>query len=132
MDTRQGGCLCGNVQFSVSGKIRGIGSCHCSKCRKVSGTNGNAVFIVALDRFSWISGENDTTAFAFPSGWSVTRCDTCGSPVPSSFDGRQVWVQAGLMDDPLDTDVKRHIFCASRADWDRESPDATQHDEYPA
>jgi hypothetical protein len=41
-----GHCLCGAVRFEVEGPIRGVGMCHCSKCRRVSGTNGNAQFIV--------------------------------------------------------------------------------------
>jgi len=132
MNERRGSCLCGKVRFSVAGEIRGVGSCHCSKCRKVSGGNGNAVFIVPMERLRWIAGEGDVKVFALADGWGVSRCRDCGSPVPSSFDGRQMWVHAGLMDDSLGTDVKRHIFCASRADWDRESPDATFHDEYPS
>ena len=128
---RKGSCLCGNVKFRVSGEIKGVGSCHCSQCRKVSGTNGNAVSIVPFDRFAWVAGESGTTSFAFPSGWGVTRCDNCGSPLPSSFDGKQFWVLAGLMDDPLNTEIKRHIFCASRADWDIESTSAKHYDAFP-
>ena len=41
-------------------------------------------------------------------------------------------VPAGLMDDDLGTDIKVHIFCGSRADWDRESPDAKHYEEWPA
>jgi hypothetical protein len=53
-------------------------------------------------------------------------------PVPDSYDGgRQMWIQAGLMDDSLDTDFKLHIFCGSRADWDRESPNAKHYNESP-
>jgi hypothetical protein len=43
----------------------------------------------------------------------------------------KMWVQAGLMDDPLETDLKRHIFCGSRADWDHDSAAVERHDEYP-
>ena len=130
MTTRQGSCLCGAIKFSVKGEIRGVGSCHCSKCRKVSGTNGNAVFLTPKDHFEWVL-DGDTQAFSFPSGWGVSRCKECGSPLPQSHDGQQYWVPAGLMDDPLETDIKQHIFCASRADWDSESPDARSYDEFP-
>lgn len=131
MEKRKGSCLCGNVKFKVIGDVRGVGSCHCSKCRKVSGTNGNAVFLVPVNDFEWIEGQENTDEFTFPNGWGVTRCSNCGSPLPASHDGKQFWVQAGLMDDPLDTDTKQHIFCASRADWDRESPNAKYFDEFP-
>ena len=126
---RHGSCLCGAVKFAVTGTIRGVGSCHCSKCRKVSGTNGNAIFLVPADRFEWVDGQDHTDNFAFPSGWGVTRCQDCGSPLPASHDGKLFWVPAGLMNDPLETDIKQHIFCGSRADWDKEAVDAQHFDE---
>ena len=108
-----------------------MGQCHCSQCRKVSGTNGNAIFLVGAKRFDWLSGGDHTEKFSLPSGWSVTRCQTCGSPLPRSYDGKQVWVTAGLMDDPIETDIQRHIFCGSRADWDTESPSSEGFEEFP-
>lgn len=132
MSSLKGSCLCGSMAFEVTGPIRGIGSCHCSKCRKVSGTNGNAQFVVRMGRFRWVHGERNMVAFKRADGWGPTRCKTCGSPVPDSYDnGEHMWVQAGLMDDPLETDLKWHIFCGSRADWDKDSADAEYHDEYP-
>src|SRR3546814_15152664 len=45
-----GSCLCGQICFVVEGKFGPAGQCHCSKCRKVSGTDGNAVFYTARNR----------------------------------------------------------------------------------
>ena len=129
--TKKGSCLCGAVAFSVSGDIRGVGQCHCSLCRKTSGTNGNAVFIVPNEAFAWLKGEDHQQTFAPKPTWSITRCKTCGSPLPSSYDGKQTWVIAGLMDDPLNAQVEMHIFCASRADWDVEADTAQSFDEFP-
>lgn len=131
MSALRGSCLCGVVQFEVSGPIRGIGSCHCSKCRKVSGASGNAQFIVPFDRFSWVQGEDRFKGFKLEDGWGPRRCEECGSPLPDTYDGERMWVPAGLMDDPLNTEVKLHIFCGSRADWDRESPTAQHFEEAP-
>ncbi len=130
-DRRTGSCLCGSTRFAVSGEIEGVGRCLCSKCRKVSGTNGNAVFIVTNDRFEWLEGEANTTKFAFASGWSVLRCGECGSPLPQSHDGKQTWVPAGLMDDDLMASVRMKIYVGSRADWDHESPHLLEFEEMP-
>lgn len=133
MSRLSGSCLCGAVKFDVEGPIRGVGSCHCSKCRKVSGTGGNAQFIVRASNFAWREGAGDVVTFKLPTGWGATRCKTCGSPVPNSYDGgKHMWVQAGLMNDALGTEIVQHIFCGSRADWDRESPDAKSYDQNPA
>lgn len=132
MDVRRGSCLCGRVTFSVTGPIRGgVGCCHCSKCRKVSGSNGNAQFIVPLEAFRWLGGETEVLRWRRPDGWGIDRCATCGSLLPASIDGARIWVPAGLMDDPLDTEMRVHIFCGSRADWDVESPQAQHFDAYP-
>ena len=128
---RAGSCLCGAVAFDVAGSIAGVGSCHCSKCRKVSGTAGNAQFIVRTARFRWLRGEDRIVKFKLPSGWGGSRCAECGSPLPDSYDGERMWVPAGLMDDVLGTRIVQHIFCGSRADWDREAPDAKRYEEYP-
>jgi hypothetical protein len=120
------------VAFEVAGSIAGVGSCHCSQCRKVSGTGGNAQFLVRSERFGWIRGQDHTQQFKLPSGWGGPRCRTCGSPLPASYDGgKRMWVPAGLMDDPLATSIVQHIFCGSRADWDHEAPDARCYDAYP-
>ena len=130
-EIRTGSCLCGRVRFAVSGDVEGVGRCLCSQCRKVSGTNGNAVFIVPNERFEWLEGESNTTEFSLPSGWSVLRCRECGSPLPQSHDGKQMWVTAGLMDADLGASVGLKIYVGSRADWDRDAPSLLEFEELP-
>src|SRR3546814_20608563 len=48
-----GSCLCGQICFVVDGKFGPAGQCHCSKCRKVSGTDGNAVFYTDRKNDVW-------------------------------------------------------------------------------
>jgi hypothetical protein len=70
--------------------------------------------------------------FKLADGWGPARCKTCGSPAPDSYDGgERMWVPAGLMSEPLGTAIVQHIFCASRADWDREAADAQHYGEAP-
>ena len=52
---------------------------------------------------------------------SVTRCATCGSPLPIEEDDSCVYVQAGSLDDPLGVGITHHIFCGSNVDWDFEA-----------
>ncbi|MQX95123.1 GFA family protein [Sinorhizobium medicae] len=39
MVTRTGGCLCGALRYEVSGEPLRVGLCHCSDCRKESGSS---------------------------------------------------------------------------------------------
>ena len=54
----RGSCLCGDIRFEIDGKFGAAGQCHCSKCRKVSGTDGNAVFYAPAASFRWLAGED--------------------------------------------------------------------------
>ncbi len=117
----RGGCLCGAVRFSIDGKVGPVGQCHCSKCRKVSGTDGNAVFHTAAASFKWLSGEDQVARFPVPggNGWSSRFCRTCGSPCPhTNREGKFYYVPAGLLDDdPGFRGYAAHIFVGSRAHW---------------
>ncbi len=117
----KGSCLCGGVAFEISGKPGPIGQCHCSKCRKVSGTDGNAVFYARAEQLNWLRGEELIRIFQVPNGngWRSTFCSVCGSPAPQMDNAaRSYFVPAGLMDD--DTGHRgyaAHIFVGSKAPW---------------
>jgi hypothetical protein len=126
----RGRCLCGAVEFEITGKTTEIGMCHCSKCRRVSGVASNATLMVASDGLRWISGEQQITKFELPAGWSVTRCATCGSPAPLRHPGGGAyWVPAGLLDEAPGLRVAMHIFVDSKAEWNEIAGPAPQHRE---
>ena len=35
-----GGCLCGAVRYEITGTLRDVVNCHCSKCRRFHGHFG--------------------------------------------------------------------------------------------
>ena len=117
----RGSCLCGAVSFEITGKAGPVGQCHCSKCRKVSGTDGNAVFYTAYDSLRWVSGEDHQRSYYVSgnSGWRTVRCETCGSPLPHPNKDNKIWfVPAGLLDTALGHQgYAGHIFVGSKADW---------------
>jgi hypothetical protein len=129
----QGSCLCGAVAFEISGKVGPVGQCHCSKCRKKSGTDGNAVFYTAAGSFHWSRGESEIKVFPVPNGkgWASRFCGTCGSPTPhSDKDKKFYFVPAGLLDtDPGFRGYAAHIFVDSKAPWVCISDNAPQYAE---
>lgn len=129
MNTRKGSCLCGARTYEIEGDIDGVWMCHCSRCRKVSGSNGIAIVIVPKERFHWLTGADHGIKYELRPTYSVTRCKTCGSPLPVEEDEKNVYLTAGTLDDPLDTGIKTHIFCGSKADWDFEDENVQFHDE---
>lgn len=129
MTVRTGSCLCGARAYEIDGDIDGVWVCHCSLCRKASGSNGNAILIVPLDRFRWVRGEDHGVTFAVRPTYSITRCKTCGTPLPAETDANNVYVTAGTLDAPLGRGVRTHLFCASKADWDRDEVGVRHFDE---
>ncbi len=76
-----------------------------------------------------MKGEHHAVTFALRPTYTITRCKTCGTPLPAELDARNVYVTAGTLDVPLGKGVRTHLFCASRADWDSDEPDARFFDE---
>lgn len=127
MTTRQGSCLCGSRTYEIEGEFDGIWMCHCSLCRKVSGSNGIAILVVPKDRFRWLAGADHGITYELRPTYSVTRCATCGSPLPVEEDEKYIYLPAGTLDDPLGVGFTQHIFCGSKADWDFEAENAKHH-----
>ena len=129
MTKRTGSCLCGARRYEIEGEIDGVWMCHCSLCRKASGSVGNAILILPRERFRWLSGEEHGATYALRPSYTITRCKTCGSPLPAEEDDKNVYITAGTLDDPLGAGVWTHLFCASRADWDQDAPGVRYFDE---
>lgn len=129
MTVRTGSCLCGARRYEIEGDLDGVWMCHCSLCRKATGSTGNAILIVPRDRFRWLAGEDHGETYALRPTYTVTRCKTCGTPLPAEADEKNIYVTAGTLDVPLDAAIQTHLFCASRADWDHDAPDVRYFDE---
>ena len=123
---RSGSCLCGALKYEITAPIEGVWMCHCSNCRKASGGTGNAILIIPREDFRWISGQDNIVTFELRPTYSISRCKTCGTPLPAEEDETNIYLTAGTLDDPLDAGIKRHIFWDSRPDWDHDM-ETVQH-----
>jgi hypothetical protein len=53
MSKRQGGCLCGEARYEVTGEPLRVGICHCLDCRKESGSAFACYAIYPADALSY-------------------------------------------------------------------------------
>jgi len=128
----KGKCLCGAVEFELSGVIPNLYQCHCSLCRKVTGSAANAAFRIRADRFEWIKGERQISEYVTDSGFKSHFCSSCGSPLPNlTANDSAYWVPAGLLEDNAELELVAHLFVASRAPWDRIADGVVHFDEMP-
>ena len=128
----RGNCLCGAVEFEIAGDLPDLYQCHCSLCRKVTGSSANAALRVAAAQFQWINGCDRIREFATESGFKSHFCDTCGSPVPNlTANDSAYWIPAGLLEDGGELELGAHLYLASRASWDVVAEVGEQFDEMP-
>ena len=128
----RGKCLCGAIEFELHGELPNLYQCHCSLCRKVTGSSANAAFRIAADQLTWISGNVQIREFVTESGFKSHFCATCGSPVPNlTSNDSAYWIPAGLLEDGSELALVAHLYVASRASWDMIADVGEQFDEMP-
>ena len=116
----RGSCLCGGVTFEVELPFRRANHCHCSRCRKHSGTFGLTQGRVARSRFRLLSGERLIRVFSPEGGKVKAFCGECGSSLFGGDwpGGEEISVRLGSLDDDPGIRPQYHAFVGSRAHWD--------------
>ncbi|MEO3866035.1 GFA family protein [Rheinheimera fenheensis] len=116
----QGACLCGAVEVEIHGPISSIIHCHCSLCRKSSGTAFATNGFVQRADFKLVKGEAELSQFAFKPGRLRHFCRHCGSPVYSSNaqDPSRVRLRLGILTTDISERPMSHNFYSSKANWE--------------
>lgn len=118
----KGSCLCGEVSYQVEGEFDSFFLCHCSLCRKDTGSAHAANLFSTSAALEWLSGERHVNTYRLP----ATRhqrsfCVRCGSALPNlQMGGELLVVPAGGLDTELKMQPTAHISVASKASWDEE------------
>lgn len=116
----KGTCVCGAVEFEVRPPYRFFQYCHCSRCRKRSGSIHAANLAVMADQLTFVRGGEHVRRFelAGAKSWSNAFCGACGSALPWPTRNGKAWiVPAGGLDEPPDSPPTRNIHYGSRATW---------------
>jgi len=127
----KGECNCGAVQFEIDADPPGIFVCHCSICRRSTGSNGIAVVVFTKEQFRWIRGEDRITTWHRPgTDWHKWFCTGCGSPVPGENDAQTMFAPAGSLTQGAESlKVIHHVWVGSKASWDEIGDSGKQHSE---
>ena len=116
----QGTCLCGAVKYNVKGPFIRFFFCHCSRCRRSTGSEHAANIFTRAGNVTFNSGEDKIKRFNLPEAEQYSRafCTECGSPVPyTSRDGKVQVVPAGSIPKFADRKVDANVHWDNRADW---------------
>ena len=116
----QGSCLCGEVVVEISGPISSIIHCHCSLCRKSSGTAFATNGFVQSTDFAVIEGAHKLSQFAFKPGRLRHFCRICGSPVfcSNAEVPSRIRIRLGILTSDITERPLSHNFYSSKANWE--------------
>ena len=115
-----GSCLCGVVRFTFKAPQTAFRYCHCTRCRKASGSAHASNIFVPQGQLAWLAGEDLVNHFKLPGAktFAVSFCSRCGSRVPHRIPERSEYlVPAGLLDNDPAMRPQHSIFWGSRALW---------------
>lgn len=113
-----GSCLCGKVKVQVPDSFDFVGYCHCSECRKWSGSAFATGGLVGSEDFRVTSGEEFVSCYHSSEETALGFCSSCGSSLFSQKVNRgKHIVRLGILDDVPAQRPNVHIFAASRAPW---------------
>jgi hypothetical protein len=127
----QGSCLCQAARFEVVGSFESFFLCHCSYCRKDTGSAHAANLFAPSATLKWLTDTQTVRVYPLPNTRHVKSfCTTCGSALPNDHNGFVV-VPAGSLDTPVTLTPTAHLFMASRAEWDQDLHTAQQFATFP-
>ena len=114
-----GNCLCGLVQYEVTGTPLRFVHCHCSRCRKATGTGHATNLILKPGIVDWKESEGGVNRYKLPNAkrFATTFCKICGGPLPREHLEDMVVIPAGSLDTLPAIELQGRIFWDSRIGW---------------
>jgi hypothetical protein len=115
-----GSCLCGAVKYEVAGEPKRFYHCHCSRCRKATGTGHASNLFIQPGVLRWLTGQEHIRTFKVPEAQRFTNqfCVICGGRLPRQpKDTDTVLVPAGSLNEEAPIRPQARIFADSRASW---------------
>jgi hypothetical protein len=112
-----GRCRCGAVRYSVDDEFSYALICHCSQCRRATGSAFKPFGGIQKEKLT-LAGEAAVLRYGGDQAHDV-HCGQCGSLLYSWFrDTPFVHVTYGTLTDEPTLKPTAHIYVGSKADWD--------------
>ncbi|MBS0580617.1 MAG: GFA family protein [Proteobacteria bacterium] len=128
-----GSCLCGKVTYEAVGEPQRFYFCHCSRCRKASGSAHAANIFLQPGTLRFLTGENQIRKFRVPEAQRFANhfCSDCGARLPRSGGADTIVIPAGSLNTDAPIEPQARIFMGSRASWSCHGDSVPCFDELP-
>jgi hypothetical protein len=118
MEMLTGGCLCGGIRFESAGALRPATFCHCSSCRRASGSHVLGFVTVAQQDFQFTRGH--PTEYRSSKPVLRTFCPRCGTPLTYWHERwpAEISLTLGSVDNPNVIRPTDHTWMSEAVSWD--------------
>ncbi len=132
--TYTGSCLCGSIRYEISGELGDFGYCHCTSCRKASGSAHSANSPVDRSDFRLLGGASTLREYESSPGKIRAFCEGCGSPILAYLESSPevIRIRLGTLDTPFAKRPKAHTFVGDKASWEPIEGELRQFSEWAA
>jgi hypothetical protein len=123
---KTGSCLCGAVQYRITGPLRPVVACHCTQCQKTTGHHVAATQAYQKD----FHLEESRGLKLYRSSDQAERgfCNECGGNLFwRRFNSDCIHIFAGTLDQPTGLRLAEHIFVEDKADYYDINDDLPKH-----
>jgi len=128
----KGSCLCGNIRYEIHSELSEFGYCHCTSCRKASGSAHGANAGLERADFALSDPSGFLREYESSPGKYRTFCANCGSPIYAYLTKTPdlIRIRLGTLDTPFSKHAVAHTFVADKAPWDEIEGNLPQFDEW--
>jgi hypothetical protein len=128
----KGSCCCGAVRFELTETPAMMGTCHCSRCRKVG---ASTLVFVKADTFRLLEGDESISTFKAQPPYQYDRCfcSVCGTALGEVLSTSESFpVAANCLDDEIAIENQFHEFVCEKPSWLHIGDQAKQFDQHPS
>jgi hypothetical protein len=119
------------VQYAVEDAFEYAMNCHCSHCRRTTGSAFKPFAGIKREKLRLTAGADALLVYGDETG-NDTHCKACGSLLYSIVrEGQYVHVAMGTLIDAPSIRPSAHIFVGSKAPWFIITDELPQHDALP-
>jgi hypothetical protein len=127
-----GQCLCGSVRYTVADEFEYALNCHCSRCRRATGSAFKPLAGIPCSKLRVDEGVGSLLIYGDETAAHDVHCGRCGSLLYSAVkQGSYVHVAMGTLVDEPSIRPSMHIFTGSKAPWYEIVDDLPQHATFP-
>ena len=127
----EGSCCCGKVQFALSAPPSMMGTCHCTRCRKLG---ANVMVFIRSDTLTWRRGRENVAVYQPEAPYKYPRCfcKTCGTSLGEILSTEESFpISAQVLDGDLEIRNRFHEFVAEKPSWYEICDSAEQFEGHP-